>query len=157
MTKLDTSQCQHILSPNPSLAILSTKIWCFCLYFHLVLLLKKNLVLLFVFSSSSSRAISFQFVFKIPFRHFVCFGKIINCTIQLYQREWKLGKREIVWKNCVVFTHFRVFPISTSVDITIYQYGKNVLYLFYNIAQRNIKKEIFRRFRVDIELYQHGS
>jgi hypothetical protein len=46
--------------------------------------------------------------------------------------------------------HFRV-------DITIYQYGKNVLYLFYNIAQRNIKKEIFRRFRVDIELYQHGS
>ena len=37
-----------------------------------------------------------------------------------------------------VFTQFRVFPISTSVDITIYQYGKNVLYLFYNIAQRNI-------------------
>jgi hypothetical protein len=41
-----------------------------------------------------------------------------------------------------VFTQFRVFPISTSVDITVYQYGKNVLYLFYNIAQRNIKKEI---------------
>ena len=56
-----------------------------------------------------------------------------------------------------VFTQFRVFTISTSVDITIYQYGKNVLYLFYNIAQRNIKKEIFPRFRVDIELYQHGS
>jgi hypothetical protein len=55
-----------------------------------------------------------------------------------------------------IFTQFRVFPISTSVDITIYQYGKNVLYLFYNIAQRNIKKEIFRRFCVDIELYQHG-
>ena len=57
-----------------------------------------------------------------------------------------------------VFTQFRVFLISTSVDITVYQYGKNVLYLFYNIApQRNTKKEIFRRFRVDIELYQHGS
>ena len=56
-----------------------------------------------------------------------------------------------------VFTQFRVFPISMSVDITIYQYGKNVLYLFYNIAQRNIKKKIFRRFRVDIELYQHSS
>jgi hypothetical protein len=42
-------------------------------------------------------------------------------------------------------------------SITVYQYGKNVLYLFYNIAQRNIKKKIFRRFRVDIELYQHGS
>jgi hypothetical protein len=39
-----------------------------------------------------------------------------------------------------VFPQFRVFPISTSVDITVYQYGKNVLYLFYNIAQRNIKK-----------------
>ena len=56
-----------------------------------------------------------------------------------------------------VFTQFRVFPISTSVDITAYLYGKNVLYLFYNIAQRNIKKEICRRFRVDVELYQHGS
>jgi hypothetical protein len=39
-----------------------------------------------------------------------------------------------------VFTQFGVFPISTSVDITIYLYGKNVLYLFYNIAQRNTKK-----------------
>ena len=56
-----------------------------------------------------------------------------------------------------VFKQFRVFPISTSVDITVYQHGKNVLYLFYNIVQRNVKKEIFRRFRVDIELYQHGS
>ena len=54
-----------------------------------------------------------------------------------------------------VFTQYRVFPISTSVDKTVYQYGKNVLYLFYNIAQRNIKKEMFRLFRVDIELYQH--
>ena len=47
--------------------------------------------------------------------------------------------------------------ISTSVnDITVYQCRKNVLY-FYNIAQRNIKKEIFRCFRVDIELYEHNS
>jgi hypothetical protein len=51
-----------------------------------------------------------------------------------------------------VFTQFRVFPISTSADITKYKYGKNVLYIFYNTARRNIKKEIFR---VDIELYQH--
>jgi hypothetical protein len=37
MVKLDTSQCQHhILSPKPSPARLSTKIWCFCSYFHLV-------------------------------------------------------------------------------------------------------------------------
>ena len=29
-----------------------------------------------------------------------------------------------------VFTQFRVFPIFTSVDITVYQYGKNVLNSF---------------------------
>ena len=48
-----------------------------------------------------------------------------------------------------------VFPISTSVHITVYQYGKifNYFFIIY-IAQRNIKKEIFR---VDIELYQHDS
>ena len=42
-----------------------------------------------------------------------------------------------------VFVQFRVFPTSTSVDITIYQYGKNVLYFFYNIAMskaRTIRK-----------------
>jgi hypothetical protein len=48
------------------------------------------------------------------------------------------------------------FPNFHEGWVTVYQYGKNVLYLFYNIAQRNIKKEIFRRFLVDIELYQHG-
>ena len=52
----------------------------------------------------------------------------------------------------------RVFPISTSVDISVrknvFQYGKMFFSLFYNIAQRNIKKEIFH---VDIELCQHGS
>ena len=74
-------------------------------------------------------------------------------------RNWKNEKLcgNTTAEGRSVFTQFRVFPISTSVDITVYQYGKNVLDLFYNIAQRNIKKEIFRRFRVDIELYQHGS
>ena len=51
-------------------------------------------------------------------------------------------------RNCVetrrpnggVFSlNIRVFPISTSVDITVYLYGKNVLYFFYNIAQENTK------------------
>ena len=56
-----------------------------------------------------------------------------------------------------VFTQFRVFPIFTSVDITVHQYGKNVLYFFYNIAQRTSTKEWREIFRVDIELYQHGS
>ena len=50
-----------------------------------------------------------------------------------------------------VFTQFRVFPIFTSVDITVYQYGKNVLYFFYNIAQRTLTKEWREIFRVDIE------
>ena len=53
-----------------------------------------------------------------------------------------------------VFTQFRIFPIFTSVDITVYQYGKNVLYFFYNIAQRTLTEEWREIFRVDIELYQ---
>ena len=63
--------------------------------------------------------------------------------IQLYQHKWN-------WKNeklCgittpagrSVFTKFGVSPISTSVDITLYPYGKNVLYFFSNIAQKNKK------------------
>ena len=72
-----------------------------------------------------------------------------------------MEKREIVWNMTPagrsVFTQFRVFPTFTSVDITVYQYGKNVLYFFYNIAQRTLTEEWREIFRVDIELYQHGS
>ena len=56
-----------------------------------------------------------------------------------------------------VFTQFRVFPIFMSVDITVYQFGKNVLYFIYNIAQRTLTEEWREIFRVDIELYKHGS
>ena len=35
--------------------------------------------------------------------------------------------------------NFEFFSISTSIDITVYQNGKNVLYFFYNIAQKNTK------------------
>ena len=35
-----------------------------------------------------------------------------------------------------VFTQIRLFPISTSVDITVYQYGKMFLYFFKHIAQK---------------------
>ena len=52
---------------------------------------------------------------------------------------------------------FRIFPIFSSVDITVYQYGKNVLYSFYNIAQRTLTEEWRKIFRVDIKLYQQGS
>ena len=38
-----------------------------------------------------------------------------------------------------VFTKLRVFPVFASLDITVYLYGKNVLYFFYNIAQKNTK------------------
>jgi hypothetical protein len=58
--------------------------------------------------------------------------------IQLYQHEWN-WENETLYGNTTpegrsVFIQFRVFPTSTSVDITIYQYGKNGLYFFYNIA-----------------------
>ena len=69
-------------------------------------------------------------------------------------------------KNVHTISSFPNFQSSTSVDITIYQYGKNVLYIFYNIYS-NVKspkdKKKFRVYkrrkisRVYIELYQHGS
>ena len=49
------------------------------------------------------------------------------------------------------FSNFHEF------DITVYQYGKNVLYFFYNIAQKTLTEEWREIFRIDIELYQHGS
>ena len=82
-----------------------------------------------------------------------------------FQHEWKLEKLEKLEKLCgnttpagrSIFTRIRVFPIFTSVDITVYQYGKNVLYFFYNVAQRTLTEKWREIFRVDIELYQHGS
>ena len=62
-----------------------------------------------------------------------------------------------VFSLSMVFTQFRVFPIFTSVDITVYQYGKNVLHFFYNIAQKTLTEKWREIFRVDIELCQHGS
>ena len=56
----------------------------------------------------------------------------------------ELGKREIVWKHdarrAECFHTISSFPNSTSVDITIYQYGKNVLYFFYNIAMSKARR-----------------
>ena len=94
----------------------------------------------------------------------VTFKKYNRFSVLIYSYINTSGK----WKNeklCgnttpagrSVFTQFRVFPILTSVDITVYQYGKSVLYFFYNIAQRTLTKEWREIFRVDIELYQHGS
>jgi hypothetical protein len=56
-------------------------------------------------------------------------------------------------RNCVDLSQF---PRVLTVDITVYQYGKNILYIFYNIPQRNTKK-YSEVFRVDIELHEYGS
>ena len=96
--------------------------------------------------------------------HMIAFKKYKTFSVLIYSYINTSGN----WKNeklCgnttpagrSVFTQFRVFPIFTSVDITVYQYGKYVLYFFYNIAQRTLTEEWREIFRVDIELYQHGS
>ena len=57
-----------------------------------------------------------------------------------------------------VFTQFRVFPIFTEKMEFFQISGKKIfLYFFYNIAQRTLTEEWREIFRVDIELYQHGS
>ena len=71
-------------------------------------------------------------------KHFPCWYTVISTRVEI-------GKTS-------VFIQFRVFPIFTSVDITVYQYRKNVLYFFYNIAQRTLTEEWREIFRVDIEL-----
>jgi hypothetical protein len=62
--------------------------------------------------------------------------------IQLYQQVWDLGKRELCGnstpKRRSIFTQFRVFPISMSVDVSVYQYGKNVLYFFIIYQHENV-------------------
>ena len=79
--------------------------------------------------------------------------------IEPFRENWKNSKLCENTPPCGrrVSTQFLVFPISTHVHITVYQHGKNVLYFFYNIVQRTSTKEWREIFRVDIELYQHGS
>ena len=74
--------------------------------------------------------------------------------IQLYQHECKLEKREIVWKHDA--RRAECFHTISRFS-NFHKYGKNVLYFFYNIAQRTSTEEWREIFRVDIELYQHGS
>ena len=60
-----------------------------------------------------------------------------------------------------VFSHnlefFQFSQVLIQYTVTVYQYGKNVLYFFYNIAQQTLTEEWREIFRVDTELYQHGS
>ena len=62
--------------------------------------------------------------------------KTFSVLIYSYINTSGIGKT----RNCME-TQFRVFPTSTSVDITIYQYGKNVLYFFYNIAMSKARRK----------------
>ena len=71
---------------------------------------------------------------------------IFRVDIKLYQHEWKLGKREIVWKHDTrrVECFHRISSFSNFHECwyNCIPTRKNVLYFFYNIAQRNIKYNI---------------
>ena len=82
-------------------------------------------------------------------KHFPCFIYSYINTSGNWKNEKLCGNTTPAGRS--VFTQFRVFPIFTSVDITVYQYGKNVLYFFYNIAQRTLTEEWREIFRVDLE------
>ena len=70
-------------------------------------------------------------------------------------------KREIVWKHdtrrAECFHTISSFPNFQECWYNCISIRKNVLYFFYNIAQRTLTEEWREIFRVDIELYQHGS
>jgi hypothetical protein len=55
-----------------------------------------------------------------------------------------------------VSTQFLVFPISTCVDITVYQHGKCFIFVNYNIAFVNSERWLAKS-RVDITQCQHGN
>ena len=112
---------------------------------------KVNIKIRFVFINEKLES-------RVQFKKYKTFSVLIYSYINT-SRNWKNEKlcRNTTPAGRSVFKQFRFFPIFTSVDITVYQYGKNVLYFFYNIAQRTLTKEWREIFRVDIELYQHGS
>ena len=68
--------------------------------------------------------------------------KTFSVLIYSYINTCGIGKT----RNCMetrraeCFHTISSFPNSTSVDITIYQYGKNVLYFFYNIAMSKARR-----------------
>ena len=80
----------------------------------------------------------FVLYYKRNIKHF------FRIDIQLYQREnWKNSKlcENTPLCGCRVSTQFLVFPISTRVDITVYQYGKCFIFLKYksgNFARLNL-------------------
>ena len=70
----------------------------------------------------------FVLYYKTNIKHF------IRVDIQLYQHSWKLEKLEKLYEKTPpsgrrVSTLFLVFPISTRVDITVYQHGKCFIFV----------------------------
>jgi hypothetical protein len=89
---------------------------------------------------------SFKNIFNKYETFFVLIYSYINTS-----GNWENEKLH-VWK--LYFHTISSFPNFHVCWYNCISIRKSVLYIFYNIAQRNIKKAIFR---VDIELYQHGS
>ena len=94
---------------------------------------------------SNSASINFTIIYIVKeHRHVLLYFY----THHLAHIDYKI--RRIALSNC--------YPGCCIVyDITVYQYGKNVLYFFYSIAQKTLTEEWREIFRVDIELYQYGS
>ena len=97
----------------------------------------------------NSGVLVYSFVRRITNQYSVRFNKYKTFSaliyIQLYQHEWNRNNEygNTMPEERSVFIQFRIFPTSTSVHITVYQYLKNVLYLFYNITMpkaRRIRK-----------------
>ena len=75
---------------------------------------------------------------RVVFKKFKTFSVLIYGYINTSENAKTRNYVETRFPQGRVFSplKFRVFPICTSVDITVYLYGKNVLYFFYNIAQK---------------------
>ena len=84
---------------------------------------------------------------KVIFKKYKTFSVLIYSyinTSENWKNEKLCGNTTPAGRS--VFTQFRVFPIFTSVDITVYQYGKNVLYFFYNISTKNFNRRVAGNF-----------
>ena len=76
-------------------------------------------------------------------KHFPCWYTVISTRVEIGKTRNYVETRR---PQGGVFSHnFEFFQFS------------RVLYFFYNIAQRTLTEEWREIFRVDIELYQHGS
>ena len=131
-------------------------VFCFFLWLVVCVLLKKFFCrvlrgLLQTFTLCFFRVLVGGSVIPFIFKKYKTFSVLIYSYINT-SGNWKNEKlrRNTTPAGRSVFTQFRVFPIFASVDITVYQYGKNALYFFYNIAQRTLTEEWREIFRVDI-------